>query len=330
MEKRLDDIQEEANINRHYRKVNSHHISKTDPEAGIVRCGRPKLYYKTHRAVEGHSEVITAVEVTAGDINEAHHMESLWKLHEKNTEQRAKTIVADSKYGTKENYLYCNEHNIQAHIPDLKGKLENKKKREIFSEGRFIYDAELEAYICPASKLLKRSSFVKSRNSYEYRATKKQCEGCHLRDQCTKSKRGRSVKRHINQEELDIMRARASTFAAKKDIHTRQHLMERSFAKSTRYSFDRARWRGNWRVSIQELLTCTIENIQILMKPRIKRKHVAANRVKQEIRIKAFYKPIFANFHTHLSILWVNFFTLINKTVYCNTQNPKGTLSSYV
>ncbi len=92
---------------------------------------------------------------------------------------------------------------------------------------------------------------------------------------------------------------RASTFTAKKDIHTRQHLMERSFAKSTRYSFDRARWRGNWRVSIQELLTCTIENIQILVKPRIKRKHVAANRVKQEIRIKAFYKPIFANFHTH-------------------------------
>jgi hypothetical protein len=37
---------------------------------------------------------------------------------------------------------------------------------------------------------------------------------------------------------------------AKRDIKTRQHLMERSFAQAKRFGFDRARWRGLWRMKI--------------------------------------------------------------------------------
>ena len=48
---------------------------------------------------------------------------------------------------------------------------------------------------------------------------------------------------------------------SKRDIRKRQHLMERSFARSTRYGFNRSRWRRLWRVRIQELLTASIQNI---------------------------------------------------------------------
>ena len=41
--------------------------------------------------------------------------------------------------------------------------------------------------------------------------------------------------------------------------------MERSFARSTRYSFDRARWRGLCKVTIQEYLIATIQNIKLLI-----------------------------------------------------------------
>ncbi len=40
--------------------------------------------------------------------------------------------------------------------------------------------------------------------------------------------------------------------------------MERSFARSTRYGFDRARWRGLWRVAIQEYVVCALQNIMTL------------------------------------------------------------------
>ena len=62
------------------------------------------------------------------------------------------------------------------------------------------------------------------------------------------------------------MRERAQSTGSQKDIKTRQHLMERSFARALRYGFKRARWRGLWRVQIQEYLTAAIQNIMILVK----------------------------------------------------------------
>jgi hypothetical protein len=62
------------------------------------------------------------------------------------------------------------------------------------------------------------------------------------------------------------MREASRLAKAKRDIKTRQHLMERSFARGTRYGYDQARWRGLWRVQIQEYLISAIQNIQVLLK----------------------------------------------------------------
>ena len=62
------------------------------------------------------------------------------------------------------------------------------------------------------------------------------------------------------------MLKQASSAESKKDIRTRQHLMERSFAQATRYGFKRARWRRQGRVQIQKFLTAAIQNIKILLK----------------------------------------------------------------
>ena len=56
------------------------------------------------------------------------------------------------------------------------------------------------------------------------------------------------------------------THQARRDIKTRQHLMERSFARAQRLGFKRARWRGLWQVRIQEYLTAAIQNIQVLLR----------------------------------------------------------------
>jgi hypothetical protein len=50
--------------------------------------------------------------------------------------------------------------------------------------------------------------------------------------------------RHVRQYELDIMLKRTYSRQAQKDIKTRQHLMERSFARGTRYGFKRAIMRS--------------------------------------------------------------------------------------
>jgi hypothetical protein len=62
------------------------------------------------------------------------------------------------------------------------------------------------------------------------------------------------------------MLEQANNRESKTDIKTRQHLMERSYARSTRYGYKRARWRRLWRVQIQEYLTATIQNMMILLR----------------------------------------------------------------
>ena len=62
------------------------------------------------------------------------------------------------------------------------------------------------------------------------------------------------------------MREASRSAWAKRDIKTRQHLMERSFARGTRYGYDQARWRGLWRVQIQGYLIAVIQNIEVLIR----------------------------------------------------------------
>ena len=113
---------------------------------------------------------------------------------------------------------------------------------------------------------MKPKSLHKGRQSRDYAAPKKICAACELREQCTKNKSGRTVKRHLRQEELDGMREASRSARARRDIKMRQHLMERSYARGTWYGFDRARWRGLWRVQIQQYLVSAVQNIQVLLR----------------------------------------------------------------
>jgi transposase len=279
--------------------VNKRYTSTTDPDASIVRTGgsgKAKLRYQTHRAVDGAYEVITATEVTPGEVNEAHMMVELIESHHRNTEIGAKTVVADSKYGTISNYLGCYDRGIRAHIPDLNEvQIKGGRRAGIFSDDLFIYDEKTDTYKCPMGKRLRFRAFLTKRQSMEYIASKKDCGVCELRFKCTRNKIGRTIKRHLRQEELDYMRYVAGTTVSKNDIKTRQHLMERSFARSVRYGFERARWRGLWRVRIQEYLTSAIQNIQVLLKygtdPRIA---VAVGKVNGEFhgKITGIFKGV--------------------------------------
>jgi len=267
LEARLEEPRESTDSSRAYVKKNNRYISTTDPDAAIVNRGKPKLSYQVHRAVDERGEIITATETTAGDMNEAHLMVPLLESHHSNTGRMAETVVADSKYGTIDNFLVCHDLGVKAHVPDLRESSEKRtEKLKIFSEGQFQYDPGSDTYRCPAGNLLKPRSLHSNRHSRDYAAPKKICGVCSIREQCTKNKSGRTIKRHLRQKELDRMREVSRSGQAKRDIKTRQHLMERSFARGTRYGFDRARWRGLWRVQIQEYLIAAVQNLQVLLK----------------------------------------------------------------
>ena len=260
LEKRLEEKEGE---------VNTRYVSATDPDASIVRYkgGKARLQYKTHRIVDNLHEVITAVEVTPGAVDEAHKMTSLIDSHTTNTLIKPDKVVADSKYGTIENLLECYDREINPHMPVIQTR--NKRtgsRKDIFSEEQFAYDEKTNTLICPAGKRLKKKAFHSNRDNIEYMGSRKDCKNCKLRPQCTRNNNGRSVQRHIRKEELDKMISITKSAKAKRDLKIRQYLMERSYARSVRYGFDRARWRGLWKVVIQEYIVCTIQNIETLIR----------------------------------------------------------------
>ncbi len=291
LEARLSEQGERIESSPYYEKKNSRYISSTDPDAAIVNRGKAKLSYQVHRAVDGKNEVITATDATSGVVNEAHLMLPLLEQHETTTGIKVDAVVADSKYGTIDNYLACHDLGVKAHMPDM-GKANRKRiaKLNIFSDDQFQYEPQSDTFRCPAGNQLKRKSLHISRESSDYGAPKKTCAACELREQCTKNKSGRTVKRHLRQDELNAMRERSQSAEARQDIRTRQHLMERSFARSTRFDFDRARWRGLWKIKIQEYLTCAIQNIQTLIRHGSKPQKTVAAIVKARQKLKEVAK----------------------------------------
>jgi len=116
LEKSLDDIKaaKQAPSDKRY-------MSSTDPDASVSRHGggKSKLRYKTHRAVNGKHEVITATKNAPRSVDDGHVLEEMIVLHEKNTEKKVETAVADNKYGNMENFLLLHDLGVKAHIPPL-------------------------------------------------------------------------------------------------------------------------------------------------------------------------------------------------------------------
>lgn len=275
LEAKLDelDTQREAKPDKRGRsrqEKNSRYISTTDPDATLV--GKPgekrALYHKEHRAVDDKHGVITATQVTTGSRNEGEVLMTMVEQSADNTGTLARVAVADSKYGTVDNYLACKDAGVKPHLKDLKSTHEGTGRQAgIFSENEFEYDARSDSFTCPAGVLMKRWHQKKRREQIEYQAPRQACLTCGMREKCTRSKTGRAISRHFRQEDLDLMRQIAHSDAAVRDLKRRQHLMERSFADAENmHSFKEARWRGLWRMRIQGFLIAAIQNIRILIR----------------------------------------------------------------
>jgi transposase len=263
LEERLDELGNQKST-----PANTRYISTTDPDASVTRHrgGRSKLRYKTHRAIDPKYEVTTATTITAGSHDEGDLLKEMVETHQQNTQKAVGTVVADSKYGKIDNFLLCGNLGIKAHIPPLeKTQRGFGRQRAIFPREAFVYDPGSDTFRCPAGQTLRRRSYYKKRSHYEYKASGEICRQCRLQKQCTRAQDGRTLKRHARQTELDTMLRDARSREARKDIKTRQHLSERSFAQSTRYGFKRARWRRLWRMQIQDFFIAAVQNIRILI-----------------------------------------------------------------
>ncbi|MBW2001986.1 MAG: transposase [Deltaproteobacteria bacterium] len=173
LEKRLDNLGIQKST-----PANGRYISTTDSDASVTRHsgGKSKLRYKTHRAVDPKHEVITATTITTGSVDDGNVFKEMIDIHQKNTQKVVDTTVADSKYGTINNFLLCHDLGIKAHIPSLeKTHRGSGRQKGIFPKEAFTYQPDTDIFTCPAGNSLKRRNYNKKRNRYEYKAPSELC-----------------------------------------------------------------------------------------------------------------------------------------------------------
>jgi len=258
--------------------VNSTHISTTDPEAELARnkSGVTELNYKEHRLVDDAHGIITALEATTSNVPDGSQLPALYEQHQSNSglKPAAVTIAGDHHYGTASNYIYCAKEAVRAHLADAGAHLEERGQLPL---SQFVYEANEDRLRCPAGHYLVLHQERPEEQAKVYLIEDaKHCAQCPLREQCTKSKLGRSIQRHVQAQVVEAARTEAKSSAARQSRKRRRHVMEGSFADAfNNHGAKKARWRGLARQRLQSWLIATVQNLRVLVR-KLRRRPAAA------------------------------------------------------
>jgi transposase len=210
------------------------------------------------------STAVRQAEVTAARtmIERVHDRHDLWP----------ERLAADTAYGSAEMLDWLvHEKGIDPHIPVI-----DKSVREdgTFSRRDFTYDHTADLYHCPGGKVLthNRRAFSTPRpdpppdDTYRYRASKADCDGCELKSRCCPNNPARKVTRSIYEGARDFARDIAKTDAYVTSRRERKKV-EMLFAHLKRIlKLDRLRLRGPCGARDEFHLAATAQNLRKLAK----------------------------------------------------------------
>jgi hypothetical protein len=230
-------------------------ISTVDPEArhGHKTASRGFDGYKGHIAVDAESEIITATEVTAGNVGDATAAAALVAdlltraddaaPSGANQPSEKPAVYGGASYGTADFVEKLESAGIDPMV-----KVQQPSARAgMFSQDDFTIDTKSAEVSCPADvrvslRVLKDGSRVAEFGDH--------CADCPMRPKCTQSKTGRSIKLHRKHEKLDHHRKRQRDDAWKKHYRKVRPRVERKIGHMMRrkHGGRRARTRGRERV----------------------------------------------------------------------------------
>jgi transposase len=174
---------------------NKTHYSPSDPDARMsVKPGKATaLNYLGEVSVDTASHMITHIQVFTADKRDSQCLaEVIDKVIEnfKENELVVEEVIADTGYSSGEALKSLEENNITGYIPN--------RAQFVYERPGFIYNSQDDYYTCPNNKLLtyRGTHKDKEHSNKHYRANKKDCNSCPLRDKCSAfSKKGALIKK---------------------------------------------------------------------------------------------------------------------------------------
>lgn len=183
-------------------------VSLTDPDSRLMLVGQRRLdvCYNVQTAVDSRHKLIVHHEVT--NLPDDHeHLLPVARAAKQALGAKTLELVADKGYYSGEEIKKCEDEGIVTYIP--KPHVSPKLKKELFTKEHFAYDAAADTYIYPAGERLtyRGTTTEKGRVLMRYYRTAA-CKGCAERSRCTENRRGRIIKRLVDEAVLERMAKR--------------------------------------------------------------------------------------------------------------------------
>ncbi len=233
--------------------------SDGDPEARFQRGKhgkRSELGYEIFFSTDGKQLFIEDVEVSA----EASQGQQIF-LDTLEQSEAGQTWSADAEFATGE----------IAHKAEEKEVILNTPPRQVNTHGlfpktEFVYDADSNSYTCPNGECLSHRGTNHKNGERHYRPTSGTCEGCPMREECTRSKTGRTVTRNKHEQQLERQREHAKTPQAVMGKVLRGIIAEGTCAEAVRHGLKTMRYVGRDMAVLQSTLVACILNMKRLIR----------------------------------------------------------------
>jgi transposase len=250
-------------------------ISLSDPASRLTAAvGRPAFFgWCTNYLIDIKHAVIMDVAATpALRTAEVNATKAMIDRVEDRFGLKPKRLIGDTAYGTAEMLAWIvDEKNIEPHLPVWD---KGDRTDGTFNRSDFIFDAEAGVYTCPAGKRLKQFQrrFQKHRSGVTkagqrlYRASKKDCDACALKQRCCPGQPHRKVIRSVHEAARDVARAINAAPEFEQSRRDRKKV-EMLFAHLKRIlKLDRLRLRGPSGAHDEFTLAAAAQNLRKLAK----------------------------------------------------------------
>jgi transposase len=240
-------------------------ISPSDPSSAWTAKANKRVQfgYGLNYLIDIENAVIVDVEATpARTYDEVAATKTMIDRTEACFGLKPKRLAADTAYGTGRFLGWLvGEKGITPHIP-----VWDKSKRQdgTFSLADFKWDGRRGIYICPNGKRLRTSGTIHSDQRLRYRAPKRECDVCPLRQRCCPKESPRYVARDVHEDARDVARREMRTKAFLRSRDERKRVEMRFAHLKTHHGFERLRLRGLSGARDEFHLAAIVQNLKTL------------------------------------------------------------------
>ena len=246
-----------------------------DPEQrhGHKSHGKTFTGHKGAIAVDTESQLITAVEVVAGNAGDGQCAAALVEQSEANTGAEVEGVIGDTAYGSMEVRQELGEREVIAPTPKAGAyRTIDGERQRVITKAEFEIDTERDVVRCPAGQATKQWRWVGVDGADGKRVQVKRfafathvCRGCALYGECVhdKRRRGRFVTLHQQEEALQQARALERTDYFREQ-YRRRVVVEHRIARLAGLGIRQARYFGHPKARLQLLLAATVANLTLI------------------------------------------------------------------